>query len=184
MADLLSVFSRYQKILQSDSISVLDVTKQTTLVVERLKALNTSDLIGGWIQAFNEASKNDDEKGTTNVNEILGIKLQEPRIKRRKEHHKYVSDIRNLASVFNEIIISLTHFLNKRIDINLDLIKYSTPFASLKPTADIKKVHEILASDIDLMEVSFEYEKLLKIDSIDNVRKITLPSLLSFLLQS
>lgn len=184
MADLFSVFSRYQKNLQSDLISVLDMTKQTTLVVERLEALNTSDLKGGgWIQEFIEVSKNDDDKGTTNVSEILDIKLQKPQIKCRKKHHKYVSDTRNLASVFNEINTSLTHFLNERIDINSDLIMYSTPFASLKPTADIKKVHKILASDIDLMELSLEYEELLKIDSIDNIRKMTLPSLLSFLLQ-
>ena len=80
----------------------------------------------------------------------------------------------SIDSVFNEIIISLTKFLYERIDINSDFIKYSIPFVSLELTADIKKVHEILASDIDLMELSFEYEELLKIDSIDDIRKMNL----------
>jgi hypothetical protein len=47
MADLLSVFSRYQKNVQSDSTTVLDLTKQTTLVIERIKTLKTNNLIGG-----------------------------------------------------------------------------------------------------------------------------------------
>jgi hypothetical protein len=42
----------------------------------------------------------------------MGIKLQKLRMKHRKEHHKYVFDTRDLESVFNEIIISITNFLN------------------------------------------------------------------------
>lgn len=34
------------------------------------------------------------------------------------------------------------------------------------------------------MKLSFEYEKLLKTDTFDDIHKIILPSLLSFLLQS
>jgi N-acetylneuraminic acid mutarotase len=37
MADLLSVFSRYQKNSQSDSTTVLDMTKANNLVIERIK---------------------------------------------------------------------------------------------------------------------------------------------------
>jgi len=66
--------------------------------------------VGYWVQAFNEPPKKYDEKGA--LEEIKGIKLQKPRMKRRKEHHKYVSDTRDLESVCNDIIISLTHFLN------------------------------------------------------------------------
>lgn len=65
------------------------------------------------------------------------------------------------------------------------MIKYTDPLASLQPTAaDIKKVQKILAGDIDLIEIFFEYEELLKIDLIDDIHKINLPSLLSFLTQS
>lgn len=64
------------------------------------------------------------------------------------------------------------------------MIKYTTLFISLQSTAAIKKIHTILASDTDLMELSFEYEEILNIDTINDVRKINLPSLLSFLMQS
>lgn len=70
-----------------------------------------------------------DEKGT--LNEIIRIKLQASRIKRIKKHHKYVSDTRDLALVCNEIITSLTNVLFVRMDINSDMIKNTTPFASL-----------------------------------------------------
>lgn len=158
------------------------MTKQTTLVIERIKALKTNDLVGGWVQAFKEAAKKYDEKGV--LEEIMGIKLQKSRMKRRKEHHKYVTDTRDLESVCNEIIISLTNFFNERIDVNSEMIKYTTSFVSLQSTADIKKIHEILASDTDLMELSFEYEEILNIDTINDIRKMNLPSLLSFLMQS
>jgi len=64
------------------------------------------------------------------------------------------------------------------------MIKYIAPFVSLQSTADIKKVHDILAYDTDLMELSFEYEDILKIDTINYIRKMNLPSLSSFLVQS
>lgn len=43
------------------------------------------------------------------------------------------------------------------------MIKYIAQIIFLKSTADIKKVHKILDSDIDLMQLSFKYEELIYI---------------------
>lgn len=89
-------------------------------------------------------------------------------MKRRKEHHKYISNTRDLVSVSNEIIISLTNILYECIDIS----------SKIQQTIYIKTVHEILSSNINLMELSFDYKKLLKIDLFDIIHKINLPLML------
>jgi len=76
-----------------------------------------------------------------------------------------------LDTVCNEIIMSLTNYLHECID----MIKSITPFVSLQPTANIKKIHKILVSDIDLTELAFEYKEIL--NSIDQICKMPLPLL-------
>lgn len=92
MADVLAVFSRYQLIIQSDSLTILDLSKETEIVKNRLLSLKSQSLIGGWVNALNESMIESDINPTT----IHGISLKPIGPRRRKKHHTYVSDRREL----------------------------------------------------------------------------------------
>lgn len=90
MADVLGVFSRYQKKLQRDDVTILDMEKATTSVKAKLLALREENLLGGWAMALeNEVIKKPD--GTKTLKDIL---LTSRPAKRRQENHRYVSDRR------------------------------------------------------------------------------------------
>lgn len=58
LADILAVFSHYQKSLQSNSTTILDIAHFTSSVRNKLDALRTTSLLGGWVSTLNENLKN------------------------------------------------------------------------------------------------------------------------------
>lgn len=46
MTDILTVFSPYQLIKQSDSLTILDLSKETDMVKKRLLSLKSQTLVG------------------------------------------------------------------------------------------------------------------------------------------
>lgn len=78
--------------------------------------------------------------------------------KRRTQHHLFVTESRNVTSVFNELVESLANFLLERIDINNDLVQVLKPFISLGAlTQDqLKKVHKLIGRDLDLSNFVLE----------------------------
>lgn len=70
LADTLLVFSRYQQKLQSDFITILDLTKETNFVAQKLKSIYTENLLGGWVNTLQDELDQ-------NVNSIKDIKLTE-----------------------------------------------------------------------------------------------------------
>ena len=48
VADLLMVFSRFQKSLQDNAINVFDMESKVTSVKKRISEFKASPLLGGW----------------------------------------------------------------------------------------------------------------------------------------
>ena len=48
VADVLAVFKRYQKLIQGDGITILDVESKTRTVRAQIQSLLTKNLAGGW----------------------------------------------------------------------------------------------------------------------------------------
>lgn len=59
---MLAVFSRYQQTIQSDKITVLDLLKHTQSIVNKLKSLNSINLVGGWVDVLEDELKITDGK--------------------------------------------------------------------------------------------------------------------------
>lgn len=57
LADILSVFAYLKKKLQSDSITILDISKQTLFIKQKLYGLKKIDLIGTWVFSLKENLK-------------------------------------------------------------------------------------------------------------------------------
>ena len=62
VADLLFVFKVFQKKLQSDSITIVDIKPEVEKFKKRIDRLSVSSLIAGWEEAFKE---NFDEEANT-----------------------------------------------------------------------------------------------------------------------
>ena len=59
VADVLSVFKRYQKLIQDGGITILDVESRTRTVRAQIQSLLTKNLAGGWEEALLSALSED-----------------------------------------------------------------------------------------------------------------------------
>ena len=50
--DVSAVFKRYQKLIQDDGITILDVESRTRTVRSQIQSLLTKNLTGGWEEAL------------------------------------------------------------------------------------------------------------------------------------
>ena len=190
LADVLTIFSRYQQLLQGDSVTVIDVERLTANVKTNLLSLRNQTLTGGWLETYQNSvvtiqddanGENSEEKATVM---LKGIILRRKSTSRRKEHHRYVSENRDVDAVFNEVVTSLVEFLDQRFAIDADLISVAKSFVGLKSSSNLKNVHTVLCPDLDLAELSLEYSDLLQLDTIETLRKMSLTRLVVFLAQS
>ena len=180
LADVLTVFSRYQKLLQGDGITILDIEKTTKSVKARLLALTEDDLPGGWTKALKKELVLQPD-GVTKI--LKGIELMRTK-KRRKEHHQYVSDCRDVNAVCREVVASLVEFLDQRFDVDAQLMRTAKSFATLQPSANLEGVHSMLCPDLALSELSLEFWELLEMDNIEALRQMTLAQKVRFLASS
>ena len=139
IADLLSVFSRYQQQLQSDSATLIDMDRYTSNVKAKVLGLKETALLGGWVEALSE-QVSEEEDGTVS---LKGVELSSGNARHRRHiHHLYVTDTRNIDAIKNEIIESLKEFLTQRFldqEDDIDLLK---PFVNLQQSVDLKEVHK------------------------------------------
>ena len=85
LADVITIFSRFQRKLQSDSITLLDMGDHV-----KTKKLKQDRLLGGWMETFNEQvvvqSDGDDE------NMVLSGQEQRNAKHRRNQCHNLLKD--------------------------------------------------------------------------------------------
>lgn len=176
LADVLTVYSRFQKKIQSDDITIVDVSRYTQRVKSKLLALKTDALTAGWVQMM---------ESSVGILRRDNIILETYEHRQKKEHHKYVTDRRDFLAIRNEVIDSLVEFVSQRFQADEKLLSVVQPFVQISKDADIVEIHKLLCSDSDLQSLSLEYDDL--IDDADNVphmRKKTLRDLVVTLSQS
>ena len=84
-------------------------------VKARLQDLNENYLLGGWMEALSEQVITLDDGSMT----LKGIQLNKAHNMRRKTHHLYVTDRKDVKAVCNEVIQSLVEFLEQRFQIQI-----------------------------------------------------------------
>ena len=73
VADVLSVFSRYQKKLQSDSVTILDIDRASDHLKKKIAAIEETPLLGGWVAAINDKFVQQ-ENGELSLKEVMLLK--------------------------------------------------------------------------------------------------------------
>ncbi len=180
LADILSVFSHYQKKLQADTLTIVQLPKLTKSVKEQLENLKNTALIGGWVSQLTENLTNRNEEDNTIV--LHGITLQRAKLSRRKTHHLYVTEKRNTTTVVNDAIESLKNFLDGRLSIDDAIIAPTEKFVGLQPDADLKEIHRIWAKDLNLQELGHEYQDILQLENVSQLRVKSLLQLVNLFL--
>lgn len=203
LADILFIYMRFQKNLQADNLTLITMhsnVKSLLNSIARLQEGNDNMLPGGWEDAFCKAlqirsavvdcettcdkNKNFDDSvvGDATVRYYLkDIELWVPPPSRRKEHHRFVSDRRELAAIKNEIMCSLQEYLQKRFEIDEDILSILEPFVALNSSADISEIHSRIAPDTDLASLFLQYQELCEVHSL---KLLSLPALVAHIATS
>ena len=183
LADVITIFARFQRKLQPDSKTSLDMDDHVKTVKDQLKKLKQDPLLGGWMETFNEQlvvqSDGDDENMVLSDQELRTAKP------RRNQHHNlYVRETRDVNAVKNEIVDSLINFLDERFSISDDHISILKPFIDLENSADIKLIHNTFFKNLPLEELGMEYAEAIHLQDIDQLKCMPLQYKLKRLLQS
>jgi len=138
LADLLFIFARFQKRLQSDTTTILDMQDAITNIKSRINELKQKHLLCRWQETL--ANSVIESEG---ILYLKGIKLSENR-RRREHHHLFVSDKRDCAAVCNEIAESLIEFLCQRFSADKELIALLVPFVHFDETnVNLHQIHAV-----------------------------------------
>lgn len=173
LADLLFLFARFQKRLQSDATTLLDMKDAVSNVLCQISELKGKPLIGGWQETLERSV-------TVDNGEIVlkGIQLSE-HTRRRVNHHSLVSDKRDFEAVRNEIVESISEFLRQRFSLDEALISSLVPFVKFdEKNVNMREIHSAFGSDLDLAELSCEFTELA---NHRNVTSMKLPELVKHL---
>lgn len=157
LADLLFVFARFQKRLQSNATTLLDMQEAVNNVQSQIAELKSNPLTGGWQEALERCI-------TVSNGEVFlyGIQLSVDK-RRREHHHSFVSDKRDPAAVRNEIIESISEFLRQRFSLDEAVFSRLFPFVHFdEDNVNMHEVHDLIGSDLDLAQLSCEFKELAK----------------------
>lgn len=167
-ADVLYIFKRFQKQLQSDSLILPNFCEIVRKTIVIYNDLIDNPLIGGFEQKLsNQLEERDDGKLY-----LKGIELEEERVGRRQPLE--ISELRR------NVIRALMGRLKVRLqDENEELLSVIEGFLTFDKNSDITKVHDLIAKDLDLSALNLQYIDLS--NSQDDVKKQVPQQLLRFL---
>ena len=81
-------------------------------------------------------------------------------LRRRHEHHKYVTDSRSFSAVHLEVVDSLVQFLSHRFEADDTLLSLMLPLVKMNTDANINKIHEVFCPDVNRQNLSLEFDDL------------------------
>ena len=184
LADVITIFCRFQRKLQSDSKTLLDMGDHVKTVKDQLKKLKQDPLLGRWMETFNEQlvvqSDGDDENMV-----LSGRELRTAKPRRKQHHNLFLSKTRDVTAVKNEIVDSLINFSDERFSISdYNDISILKPFVDQENSADIKLIHNTFFKDLPLEELGMKYAEAVYLQDIDQLKCMLLQYKLKRLMQS
>ena len=153
LADFLFLLQNFQKRLQSDSLTLLDVKPETNRFIEKVRGLQSKPLLGGWESAFNEDF---DSIGNTFHGHVLFEKER-----RSKKRNLFVSEERSFVAIRVECIDAMITFMSQRLHLDESFIEEIRSFCNFEATDEqLTKVHKAIAPDIDIASIADQYDDL------------------------
>ena len=147
----------FQKKLQGDDVTIVDIVPETNRFTTKLEKLNDRPLVGGWEEKFYD---NYDEDDNTFFGTVLWQKER-----RRGNRNLFVSEIRAFPAIRVEVLLSLRQFMEKRLDIDDRAKDNFRSFVKLKANEnDVREIHTLVAPDLDLRSLADQYNDIQESD--------------------
>lgn len=147
-ADLLHIYSRYQQKIQSDKLTIVDLTRCIRSLESALTDLKERSLPGGWEETMKLATENKEGKVL-----LKGFQLWKS-TGRRAETESEFDITRN--GIIDVIIDRLQH----RFESDNNRTAYVEPFMQFKKDADLRKICEHFGTDIDLSLLHMQFKEV------------------------
>ena len=109
LADLLFILQNFQKRLQSDTITIVDIQPQLEIFKKKLLTLQTACLPGGWEEALQRDITNNNGKEF-----LFGTELW-MKDRRLPASNRYVTDKRMFSAIRNDSVQALINFMSERL---------------------------------------------------------------------
>lgn len=153
LADLLQIFSRYHKKIQSDNATIVSLVQHLRSLQNALVSLKGQCLIGGREETLKNEIQEEEEEGEDKL-KLKGFELLN--ISERRKGNK--TDFKNIR---DGIIDTIVKGLSERFSTDHDLMKTIEPFLNFNKDADLRKVHELFGSDLPLPSIQLQFIELI-----------------------
>lgn len=161
MTDLLLVFKILQQRLQSDNLNPVSMQSHIKIFKNTISLMkNKSPLLGGWeerlmqeVQVENITSDDGDEIERMTWH---GIELDVEYIERRGAARR----VRTNDFVRAEILEKVLRLTDYRFEENEELFRTLGPFIDLDQNTDMKRVHELIGSDLELVMLNIQFNEI------------------------
>lgn len=150
LADILQIYKRYHKLVQSDNLTIVSLVEYIESLKTSLNGLENGDLTGGWAEVFENTMIEKDGKTFLKGFEIWAATGTRPLGKR------------SFNEIRRAILKTLNDCLQNRFQVDEDLIKIINPFIEFQENANIRQIHALFGADLPLSSLSLEYAQLVQ----------------------
>lgn len=170
-ADLLFIYQRFHKQMQSNFLTLPTFRQYIANINEALKNLKTISIPGGF--------ESDLQTEIVSENENFFFKNIELFDEEKSSRREPI----DLNVVRSDVIDSLTKYMEVRMDNqNQDLISTIESFLKFDKTIDIKTIHSLIGKDLDMSNLYLQYTDLS--NSSNEIKDQPILELLRYLLKS
>jgi hypothetical protein len=151
LADILFLLSNFQKRLQSDRLTIVDMPQEVANFQKKLTALQNKPILGGW----EEALETDLVDGM-----FHGVQLLEKE-RRSTNKHLFVTQQRDFAAIRSETIHAMQHFMECRMSLSDTFTVAATKFVNFRADDnEIRAVQQEFAPDLVLAAIADQYSDI------------------------
>lgn len=151
LADLLQIFSRYQQKLQSDKLTLVDLVKNIRLLRGALQQLQIEPTLDGWEEIFSRSIERENDDILT----LKGIRLIPASENKTRSKTAFSS---SRESIINQIIDRIS----ERFVVDESIVEIIEPFVTFQKDVNLRKVHEMFGSDLELSSLQLQYNEVLQ----------------------
>lgn len=147
MTDLLLIFKILQQRLQSDNLNPVSMLIHVKTFKNTVAAMkNNLPLLGGWEQRLSDEVQ------------IENVTLDDGEETEKITWHGFEleDDYFVRAKILDEVI----RLTDDRFEENEELFETLSPFINLDPNTDIKRVHELIGKDLELVLLNIQFREL------------------------
>lgn len=161
LADVLFIFQRFQKQLQSELLTIVSMVGLVGRMKKSLTELETTPLLGGFEENLSKKIVIKDG----NIY-LKSIKLLETDKSRQK-----LAEFSNLRK---NILQAIHTFLGDRFAANEEFLETIKPFITFSENADVRAVHRTVAPDVLLPNLTLQFQDICNAPELQDYRKLNL----------